>query len=202
MAVSASGLDLQGGDKLPRRKIESALMLQDNPGGMSREDWEDWADEAAAVITDLYADMGYLDAAVKIDRTGKEDGGKESEPRIRIREGEQYRFGRVDVSVPEGSPSVITSGRLRSRTGWPFEKETVIRDRGRILNAFGEAGFLHSRSAETLSPDTVSKTVDVRFRVDPGPAVVFDTLLIRNHREGDTTGRPGITRGHLLRSLL
>ena len=35
-----------------------------------------------------------------------------------------------------------------------------------------------------------------------GPAVVFDSLMIRNLREGDTIGTEGVTRKSLLRSLL
>jgi outer membrane protein assembly factor BamA len=97
---------------------------------------------------------------------------------------------------------VIGADELRSRPGKPFDKDLVFRDRRELLNAYGDAGFLHARSTESLAPDTAVKVVNLEFLVDPGPAVVFDTLIIRNLREGDTTGKPGITSTRLVKSLL
>jgi outer membrane protein insertion porin family len=122
--------------------------------------------------------------------------------RISVREGVQYAFGQVAIITTEHGESVLDPGRLRSRTGRPFEKDLVFRDRREVLNAYGDAGFLHARSTETLTPDTLAKTVHLEFLVEPGPAVVFDTLMIRNGREGDTTGAKGVTRENLLRDLL
>ena len=66
-AWSAAPLSVDGNDNLSRKKIEAALSIPEKPREMSPEDWEDWVDEAAGVITELYGETGYLDAAVKID---------------------------------------------------------------------------------------------------------------------------------------
>lgn len=200
---SAAQFRMEGADNLSRKKIESVLTLPENPRELSVEDWEDWVDESAAAITDLYADIGYLDAAVKFDRP-EPDSGKSGDPGIlvQIREGSRYAFGKVSVVAPDGAPSFIRVEKLRSRSGREFEKDLVYRDRGKILNAYGDAGFLHARSVEELTPDTSAKTVNLEFQVDPGPAVLFDTLVVRNLREGDSTGKPGVTSVGLLKSLL
>ncbi len=223
-AWSAAPLVLDGNGNLSRKKIDAAVTAPDNPRQLSQEDWEDWVDDAAAAITDLYGEIGYLDAAVKVDPPGADTGkgglgpgglgpggpgpagqGSGGDPdriRIHIREGLRYRFGKVTVADSAHAIPVIGPEKLRSRPGRVFDKDLVFRDRRDILNGYGDAGFLHSRSSETLVPDTLSKTINLVFSVDAGPAVVFDTLMIRNLREGDSTGTEGVTRPRLLRSLL
>jgi outer membrane protein assembly factor BamA len=205
VAAQAATLWLDGNDHISRKKIESALTLPDRPSALSAEDWEDWVDDAALSISDLYGEMGYLDAAVKVERAGADSAAVRPQDdgiRIRIREGERYRFGTVTVEAPAGTPRVIDPNRLQSRPGRPFEKELVFRDRSKLLNAYGDRGFLHARSTEQLIPDTSAKAVNLHFEMDPGPAVVFDTLILRNRREDDSTGKAGITSSRLLRNLL
>jgi outer membrane protein assembly factor BamA len=203
-AYGASVL-LDGNDNISRKKIESALTLPDRPSALSQEDWEDWVDDAALSVTDLYGDLGYMDAAVKVERIAADSANvKPQDDRIRIgiREGVRYRFGAVRVATPAGFPQVIDPERLQSRPGRPFEKELVFRDRSKLLNAYGDRGFLHARSTERLTPDTSAKAVNLDFEVEPGPAVVLDTLIFRNRREDDSTGKDGITSPRLLRTLL
>ncbi|HKP95806.1 MAG TPA: BamA/TamA family outer membrane protein [Fibrobacteria bacterium] len=202
-AWSAAPVVFEGNEHLSRKKMDAVLTAPDKPRELSGEDWEDWVDEAAGAIVDLYGEIGYLDAAVKVDAPGW-DGGQADDDRIRIniREGERYRFGNVAIVTSDHAPPVLDADRLRCRTGKPFEKDLVFRDRREVLNAYGDAGFLHSRSAERLTPDTSAKTVGLEIAVEPGPAVVFDTLLIRNLREGDSTGKSGVTSTRLLKSLL
>jgi outer membrane protein assembly factor BamA len=44
--------------------------------------------------------------------------------------------------------------------------------------------------------------VELEFNVEPGPAVIYDRIVIRNLRENDTTGTSGVTSTRLLRALL
>jgi outer membrane protein assembly factor BamA len=203
-AWSAAPIALDGNEHLSRRKIEAVLAPPEKPREMSPEDWEDWVDEAAGAITEIYGEIGYLDAAVKIEPP-RTDTAVEKDPdriRIFIREGERYSFGAVAVISTDHAQPLIEADQLRSRKGRAFEKDLVFRDRREILNAYGDRGFLHSRSSERLAPDTTAKTVNLEFLVDPGPAVVFDTLMIRNLREGDSTGKAGVTSTRLLKDLL
>lgn len=201
---SAAPITLDGNEHLSRRKLEAVLSAPEKPREMSPEDWEDWVDEAAGAITEIYGEIGYLDAAVKIQppRTDTAVGKDPDRIRVFIREGARYRFGVVTVLSTDHAQPLIESDQLRSRAGKAFEKDLVFRDRREILNAYGDRGFLHSRSSEKLAPDTAAKTVNLEFLVDPGPAVVFDTLLIRNLREEDSTGKEGVTSARLLKDLL
>jgi outer membrane protein assembly factor BamA len=204
-AARATPVSVEGNAHVSRKKIESALTLPDRPSALTAEEWEDWVDDAALSITDLYGEIGYLDAAIKVERAGIDSAQvrpQDDRLRILIREGQRYLFGTVSVDAPDGSPRVVDPARLQSRPGRPFEKEIVFADRRRLLNAYGEAGFLHARSSERLDPDTLAKTVGLHFLVEPGPAVVLDSLVLRTRREEDSTGAAGVTRPRLLRSLL
>ncbi|MEO6096343.1 MAG: BamA/TamA family outer membrane protein [Fibrobacteria bacterium] len=210
---SAAPLTIDGNDNLSRKKLDAVLSVPDKPSEMSKEGWEDWVDETAEAITDLYGEIGYLDAAIKIDPIASDTGeaagrpasrSKGPEPdriRIHVREGARYRIGKVTVADSTHPIPIVPPGDLRSRTGKAYDKDLVFRDRRIILNAYGDAGYLHSRSGERLEPDTSAKTIDLIFSVDAGPAVIFDTLILRNLREGDSTMTDGVTRKSLLRSL-
>ncbi len=197
-------LDIDGNAHQSKKKIESALTLPDKPKEFSAEDWESWSDEVASALSDLYSDDGYMDASFRVvppaDSAAK--GGGDIRIRLLIREGERYKYGSVALRVSEKSPAIVDVQSLRCRTGKAYQKDDLFHDHREILNDYGDAGFLHSRSTEKISPDTTAKLVNVEFQVDPGPAVVFDTLIIRNSREADSSGAKGITSEPLLRSLL
>lgn len=204
---AATVLDIEGNSHLSKKKIETVLSLPEKPKELSAEDWENWSDEAASSLSELYADDGYMDAAFRVappadSAANPAKTGGDFHIRLLIREGERYKYGNVSLKVAEKSPTVVDVQSLRCRTGKPYQKDDVFRDRREILNAYGDAGFLHCRSTENITTDSTAKSIKVEFQVDPGPAVVFDTLMIRNSREEDSTGARGITSERLLRSLL
>ena len=92
-----------------------------------------------------------------------------------MREGERYRFGNVTILDSLPGPPILDPGKLRARPGKAFDKEIVFRDRRAILNAYGDAGFLHSRSEETLTHDTVAKTIESGIHRDPWDPRWFST---------------------------
>ena len=197
-------LEVEGNDKVPRRRIESALDLPERPREMDAADWEVWSEDAAGLLSELYGETGYFDAAFRFVVGESAGGAGEKGPfriKVLVREGTRYRFGRVQVEAEAGAAPEHDPDDLKCRAGREFEQALVFRDRRVLLNSFGDAGYLHAKVAETLIPDTSAKTVDLVFRVEPGQAVVFDTLLIRNRREGDTAGFRGVTREPLLRDL-
>lgn len=195
-------LEVGGNDLIPRRKIEAGLDLPQRPRDMDDSDWEAWSEDAAGLLSDLYREIGCFDAAFRIEHGDTALGPGDRYPvRILVREGERYAFGRIEVLPLDGSDPAAGPEDLKSRPGRDFDQDLVFRDRRTLLNRYGDAGYLHARIAERLDPDTAAKVVHLAFTVEPGRPVVFDTLLIRNRREGDSTGAAGVTRGGLMRSL-
>ena len=201
-AWAATILVVEGNHYLAKKKIDAAISLPDKPRELSVEEWEVWSDEVAPTLSDLYAEDGYLDATFQVAPVADSLGGSDFHIRLEINEGVRYKFGKVVLKTVDQSPPVLDVEVLRCRPEMDFEKDLIFRDRREILNAYGDAGFLHSRSSEKLVPDSSGKLVSVEFLVEPGPAVVFDSLIIRNTREEDSTGAKGVTSDRLLRSLL
>ncbi len=209
----ATILVVEGNLNLSRRKIEAAISLPENPRELSESSWAEWSDEVATSLSDLYSEIGYLDAAFRVNPILETDanghivelkGKTDADFRIRLQilEGVQYRFGAVVLKTTDQTPAVLPVQSLRSRPGRSYEKDLVFRDHREILSAFGDAGFLHCESTEKIKLDTLGKLVNVDFLVKTGPAVRFDSLIVRNTREGDSTGRRGSTGDQLLKSLL
>jgi outer membrane protein assembly factor BamA len=192
---------VSGNEEIPRRRIEAALDIPERPWEMDESDWEAWTEDAAGLLSDLYRETGYFDAAFRFERTA-EGGAGEPAIGIFVREGDRYRFGWVSVESSDGSAPAVDAGGLGSRTGREFDRDAVFADRRLLLGRYGDRGFLRARITEALRIDTLARAVHLRFIVDPGHAVVFDTLVLRNLREGDSTGLAGVTRASLLRSLL
>jgi outer membrane protein assembly factor BamA len=201
-ARSEVALSVEGNDLVPRRKIEAGLDLPPRPREMDESDWEVWSEDAAGLLSDLYREIGCFDAAFRFEHGDSALGPDDRYPiRVFVREGARYKFGKVEILPLDGTAPAAHPEDLKSRPGRDFDQDLVFRDRRLLLNRYGDAGFLHARVAERLDPDTVAKAVRLAFTVEPGKPVVFDTLIIRNLREGDSTGAAGVTRRSLMRSL-
>lgn len=171
------------------------------------DEWEDWSIDAALLVREAYRDQGYFDAAAEVTlRFDDTVAGTPSlaAPRaveVRVEEGARYRFGTVRVALPGADYPRYDTLDLSVRPGRPYSRAQLFQDRRALLRFYGNKGFLQAQAAESLYYDPGRKAVDVSFRVQPGAATVFDTLLFRVQREGDTTGGTGVTRHKDLREL-
>ncbi len=182
--------------------IEALLALPDQRPDWHFDDWNDWAQDGAAAVADAYRDQGYFNIRVGVHVPPEDSLNK---PILRVavtlNEGERFRFGSVDIHLPAGNFPAYRLDRLRCRPGKPFEKDDLFRDQRDLLQFYGNEGFLKATAAESLYYDTTGRQVAVSFQVQPGQALVFDTLILRVTREGDSSGLPGLSNTRLLRSL-
>jgi outer membrane protein assembly factor BamA len=199
---ASTSLQVEGLKNLSRKQIDAAIALPDSPLTFTPEDWESWSDEVAGALGELYANRGFLDATFRLQPLVESKSGPDFKIQLEIKEGIRYTFGKVEISLSSKALPEFDFKALNCRRGVPYEKDLVFRDRRELLKALADAGFLHCRSQESLFPDTVAKVINLEFRVETGPAVVFDSLIVRNSREGDSTGADGITSHSLFRSLL
>jgi outer membrane protein assembly factor BamA len=189
------------------RRVADFIPLPDPLPEWDREEWASWAEDAALLVREGYREQGYFDAEDSVVPIFVDSLLKAQEyppPRfieVRVSEGVRYRFGSVRVDLPPAPFPRFDSTTLAARRGRVFNRNLLFQDRREVLRFYGDAGFLKAQAAESLFYDFDRKAVDVVFKVRPGPALVFDTLLLRIQREGDTTGLRGKTRPSVLRGL-
>jgi len=204
-AQAAKGpiIQVEGEKVFSARRVVSYLALPDTLPDWSPQDWGSWAEDAAFMTTEAYRDMGYFESQVEV-LFPSGDTISMGTPKIilvQVQEGLRYRFGQIEIRMPMGKYPPFEISRLRAHSGRFFEKAHLFRDRRDLLKFYGNGGFLKTQVAESLFYDTASKAVHVVYRVDPGLALVLDTLILHIQREGDSTNRPGKTSPELLRSL-
>jgi outer membrane protein assembly factor BamA len=194
---------ITGADVFSERRVESLIEPPDQTADWQDQDWDFWAQDAAFLLGEAYHDEGYFDVRVSIHPPrGDTLQWKHPVVQVRIEEGERYHFDSVVVRLPQGSYPVYEITDLRVRSSKPFDKTLLYKDRRDLLKFYGDHGFLKAQAAESLFYDTAHKAVDVAFRVEPGSALVFDTLMLHVLREGDSLGvSTGKTSPALMRSL-
>ncbi len=201
--ASPPSLAIEGNDYLSTGKIEELLVLPQHPEQYSPASWQAWSEDAAAVVEEYYHDIGFFLAAAVVTTAvdSTRDSSVISLVRLRIREGIRFHFREVAIEVGT-APMLTLAANLNCRAGKPFDRDLVYKDRRDILRTYGNAGFLHAKAGESWRLDTANYKVDLIYQVEAGRPLVFDTLLIHNRREGDSTEAQGLTQFELLRGLL
>lgn len=209
-AFAAPAVKIEGNREFSARRITALIALPQPDPQWRIDEWEGWSEDAALLVREAYRDLGYLDAGAVVtlrfsDTAVGAAGVSALTPphtvEISIEEGERYRFREVRLRLPGPDFPRYDTLDLGVRPGRPYDRGLLFRDRRALLRFYGDAGFLHAQAAESLFYDHDRKAVDVAFHVQPGAATVFDTLVFRVHREGDTTAAAGVTRTDHLRSL-
>jgi outer membrane protein assembly factor BamA len=197
-------LKTEGNRAFGARRLAELIALPDPVPDWNREEWAAWSSDAALLVREAYRDKGYFDADAEVVPEFPGAGERAVPLRVvlRVSEGPRYRFGAVRIGLPGPGYPRYDSTDLATRPGRAFDRALLFADRKELLGFYGNAGFLRAQAAESLYYDPVRKAVDVAFRLQPGTALVFDTLVFRIHREGDTTGGAGKTNRRVLRNLL
>jgi len=152
---------------------------------------EDQLEEDCAAIRKLYLDAGYLD--VEVDEPEIRRRGKYVEIVIRIREGRQYRIGRVSVEGAElFSPEELVE-RAALRPGAIAGYAEIMKARERIAGAYSTAGYLGTRVTPDLDTRPGEGEVNVVFRVSEGTRVFVRNIHIR----GNTRTKDKVIRREL-----
>lgn len=194
---------VEGENAFSASRIADLLPLPSRLPAWNPEEWDAWSEDAVLLVREAYRDRGYFDADVAVHPLipGGEAGAPPRVIEVRVREGERYSFGNVRIHLPDTVYPEFDTTDLEVRPQRAYDKELLFRDRRSLLQFYGNAGFIKTQAAESLYYDFDYKSVDVVFRIDPGRALVFDTLLFRIQREGDTTGLRGMTQLSVLREL-
>lgn len=137
----------------------------------------------------LYFTMGYFSSEITLDiqRDFISSNVVQRGYYIYIRDGERYRFGGVEVKVPEDSRVELDTTGLNTAQDRYYSHEEIAEDLQTLQNAFRAEGYLHAYVSSTEYIDTTSRKIRVEFSVDAGPKVMMGGVISETRR---TTG-PG-----------
>jgi outer membrane protein insertion porin family len=158
--------------------------------------------EDVSSIESLYRANGF--SHVKVTSAVKDtDDGTNGQPlktafiqvTFTIVEGDQQKFGNVQLTGVDASRESAIRSMLSSQTGQPFSLITLSGDRDAILSYYLSHGFDHARVeiGQTVSDDDATET-DVALRVTEGQQVFVDQVLL----SGIVHTRPSVVNSQIL----
>jgi outer membrane protein assembly factor BamA len=111
----------------------------------------------------------------------------------------------LKMAPPQDAPQpalILDTADFKAKAGKPYKEELIFQDRREVLQAYGNSGYVRAKVDDKVMVKAETKTVKVDYLVEPSYPVLFDTLLIVNHRAAPAESLMGITRDDLLRSLV
>jgi outer membrane protein assembly complex protein YaeT len=125
-------------------------------------------------IRGLYRSEGYLDATVEPPRITFSPGKTRADVQIDIREGIQYRFGRITF---QGDIIFYPERALRKEmevfTRKPFTPVALTNLERKIVYFYRSRGYFNAKVTSEPAP-AVNGLVPIRFMVEAGPLFHFD----------------------------
>ncbi|HYE47554.1 MAG TPA: outer membrane protein assembly factor, partial [Caulobacter sp.] len=141
--------------------------------------------EAAESAIAVLRSEGYYAGEATPDLGDRDDEESEAAPRavITVAPGPQFRIARpaIDWQAPAPSPEVQGAGTLAMalRRGQPGRAQDVLGAEGRILSAIVQQGHADAQALpREVVVDHADQTVRPTFRIDAGPLVKLDGLVI------------------------
>jgi outer membrane protein insertion porin family len=141
-------------------------------------------------LTAWYYDNGYINVRVdepQVER--KEDGLYVT---IKVAEGDQYKVGEVKFAGDVRSDMDLRKD-LELVPGDTFRTSKLRQDILKLTDKYGDVGYAFVNIEPETDIEPEKKTVDITYRIDQGPQVTIDKILIT----GNTKTRDKVVRREL-----
>jgi len=130
-------------------------------------------------LKETYMKHGYLDAQVSKPLMRVDYSNYTAEIDYQIKEGPQYRVGRVSISSGvKGIDTQKLLSELKLNQGKIFNIKRMRQDIERIKSAAGDMGYAYAKVAPQLNKDEKSKIVNLQYVIHPGKKVKIHDVLI------------------------
>jgi len=141
-------------------------------------------------LTAWYYENGYINVRIdepKVER--KEDGLYVT---IKIAEGDQFTVGAIGFAG-DVRPDVDLHKDLELTSGETFRTSKLRQDIVKLTDRYGDVGYAFVNVEPETVIDQDKKTVDVTYKIDQGPQVTIDKIVIT----GNTKTRDKVIRREL-----
>lgn len=145
----------------------------------------------------FYEQRGFFDARIErgLFQVGTDtDLPREVSPRIRIHEGERYRFGQAAVRGARlFSPHDVLEP-LRVLEGDPFDGDDLQKALERVRSMYFDHGLLTTRFSPEFQYDRQRKRVDLVLRVEEGRRIHVGEIKLKRPRLAEAETTRGLMR--------
>jgi len=128
-------------------------------------------------IKDYYMKFGYLDVEVEDGVLETDFGGYKAKQIYKIIEGDQYRVADIKIIQTE---QILDEDELEVslQIGKPFNIERFRKDSDTLKDAFANKGYAYVRVTPEVIPNSKTKTVDIRYIIEPNQKVYINDVII------------------------
>jgi outer membrane protein insertion porin family len=126
-------------------------------------------------LTAYYYDDGYITVRVDEPKVERRDDGLYVT--VKISEGDQFDVGAVDFAGDVRSDLDLQKD-LELKTGDTFRSSKLRQDILKLTDRYGDVGYAFVNIEPETEIDQDKKTVDIRYKIDQGPDVTIDKIVI------------------------
>ena len=128
-----------------------------------------------------YADVRILSAVADLDHRGK--GFRIT---FTIEEGEQYRFGAIDVETALNIDPELVSRKVTTKPGKIYDATRVERSVEHVTVEVASRGYAFARVRPRADRDPVSRVINLTYVIEEGPRVYIERIdIVGNTRTLD-----------------
>ncbi len=132
-------------------------------------------------LTSFYRDRGYLNFQVLSSQVALSKDKKSVYVNLNIREGDQYRIGKVKVIGNTGINKNELKNIVRLKEGQVFSQTLLAETRKNLKNRIAKDGFAYSRIGILPQVDKVNKRVNLVFQAEKGQRTYVRRINIRGN---------------------
>src|SRR5437588_2247012 len=158
-------------------KVSELKTLEDKAPA-SEEALRRRADRDLERLADAAHSLGYWDAAFSYDVDTSAERAKVT---VTVKQGPLYHVASVKVLGPDGQPLSIPQDekKLPLKPGDAARTAPVVATETALVTAFGDSGHPFAKVEDRrVEIDRDTKTMDVTYKLDPGPVMRFGPVAI------------------------
>lgn len=126
-------------------------------------------------LTAYYYDDGYITVRVDEPKVERRDDGLYVT--VKISEGDQFDVGTVDFAGDVRTDLDLQKD-LDLKSGDTFRSSKLRQDILKLTDRYGDVGYAFVNIEPETEIDQDKKTVDIRYKIDQGPEVTIDKIVI------------------------
>jgi outer membrane protein insertion porin family len=133
-------------------------------------------------VKDVYMQNGYLDAYVSKPLMRVDFGSYNATIDYKVKEGVQYRVGKVSISQNLGLDNQELQDDLRLKEGKIFDIKRMRSDINNLKEKVGNLGYAYADVSPQINKNPETQTIDLNYVVQKGvPVTVNDVLISGNN---------------------